>query len=68
MKLSQVHETQVYVNANGHLVIRQDQYPEEAVHLILPKTYAAMVANEINRLIDEGCLSDFSVDDEEGGA
>lgn len=59
MKLPQVHETEIYVNAHGHLVIKQDQYPEEAVHVILPKTYAKALADQIQLMLSDGSLTDF---------
>jgi uncharacterized protein YpmB len=66
MKLPQVHETEIYVNANGHLVIKQDQYPEEPVHVILPKTYAKVLVDQIQLMLSKDELADF-VSSEEGG-
>lgn len=60
MKLPQVPETDVYVNANGHLVIKQDQYPEEPVFVVLPKAYALAVVDLIKLLIESGELVDFA--------
>jgi hypothetical protein len=66
VKLPQVHETEVYTNEDGHLVIKQGNFPEEDVYIILPKTYAIALATKINQLATSGQLNDFVLSD--GGA
>ena len=64
MKLPAVHETEIYVNRNGHLVVKQDHYPEEPVFVVLPKAYALMLAKEIKRLVADGSLTDTIASEE----
>lgn len=60
MKIPKVSETEVYANEDGQLVIRQVNVlgdPDDVV--VLPRSYALLVAQEIRRLIDEDLISDF---------
>jgi hypothetical protein len=65
VKLPKSLETEVYTNVHGDLVIRQSDFPEDDIVVILPQFYALKVAAEIYRLSECGDLHEHTPDADE---
>lgn len=63
MKFHAFPETEVYVNVNGHLVIKQEDAELGPRLVFLP----ASIAKAVARYIDEAELSDLAADLEDEG-
>lgn len=57
MKFHAFPETEVYVNDNGHLVIRQASEDDGEQYVYLPRSIANAIANQILKIEPE--LADF---------
>lgn len=53
MKIEQQFETEVFINANGSITIKQDQWPEETPIITIQLCNVDLVISELKKLIKE---------------
>lgn len=53
MKIEQQFETEVFINANGSITIKQDQWPEETQIITIQLCNVDLVISELKKLKKE---------------